>query len=169
MSISALALVSPSAASPVGHAGPRQVGQAGVYVALPRGWHAIPLALPPAGASSDPVTRIVVASAPIQFGKGCNDVDYSFASTAVALVVLEWLRPTPGRFPPRPRRFTSSKLPVRPPPSVECFVGPGGSIAFAENGRRFDVFLLLGHRAPPRLADVARRVLDTLEIGRRRR
>jgi hypothetical protein len=42
-----------------------------------------------------------------------------------AVVVLEWTRPTPGHFPRRPRRFTSKTLPVRPPPAIECFDGPG--------------------------------------------
>jgi hypothetical protein len=81
--------------------------------------------------------------------------------------VLEWVRPTPGRFPPRPRRFTSSNLPVRAPPSLECFAGRGGSLVFADHGRRFDAFVLLGRHARARLADAARAVLDTLEVRRR--
>ena len=115
---------------------------------------------------NDPVTRIVAASAPIGFGRGCNDVDYSFPKTAVALVVLEWVRLKVTPLPPRPPRFTARNLPVSRPPSVECFSGPGGSIAFTDHGRHFDAFLLLGLHAPPRLADRARAVLDTLRVGK---
>ncbi len=113
----------------------------------------------------DPVTRIVAASEPISFGKGCNDVDYSFPSTAVALVVLEWVLLTP-HLPARPHRFTRKTLPVRPPPAIECFNGPGGSAEFMDHGRRFDAFLLLGRRAPPELASRARAVLDTLRVSK---
>ena len=111
----------------------------------------------------DPVTRIVAASGPIRFGKGCNDVDYSFPSTAVALVVLEWVRLTP-HLPLRPQRFTPKTLPVRAPPAIECFSGPGGSVQFMDHGRRFAAFLLLSRRASPELANQARAVLGTLRV-----
>lgn len=149
-------------------AAPASVGSGGVTVVLPKGWHALPQSVPPPGMRvGDPLTRIVVASAPIDFGKGCNDVDYAFSSTAVALVVLEWVRPTPGaRFAPRPRRFTSRVFPVLKPPAIECFDGPGGSVQFADHGRRFAAFILLGRHAPPSLAERARAVLDTLSVKR---
>lgn len=112
---------------------------------------------------NDPVTRIVASSGPAWFGKGCNDVDYAFPSTAVALVVLEWVRLRPQLLP-RPHRFTAKRLPVRPAPAIECFSGPGGSIEFSDHGRRFAAFLLLGRHAPPGLASRARSVLNTLRV-----
>src|SRR5207249_4406739 len=112
-------------------AGSSRIGGAGVTITLPRGWHAIPFMVPPPSMQvNDPVTRIVAASAPIDFGRGCNEVDYKFASTAVAIVVLEWVQPSLGRFQPRPARFTSKTLPVRRPPAIECFNGPGGAVEF---------------------------------------
>jgi hypothetical protein len=141
----------------------RRVGQAGVTVSVPHDWHAIRLTLPPPGDKTDPVTRIVASSGPIWFGKGCNDVDYSFPSAAVALVVLEWVRLTP-RLPPRPKSFTTKTLPVRSAPAIECFTGPGGSVQFSDHGRRFAAFLLLGRRAAPGLANRARAVLNTLRV-----
>ncbi len=142
----------------------RRVGGAGVTLALPHGWQAIHLMVPPPSMEvGDPVTRIVAASGPIRFGKGCNDVDYSFPSTAVALVVLEWVRLTP-HLPARPQRFTQTSLPVRPAPTIECFNGPGGSVQFTDHGRRFDAFLLLGRRASPELANDARAALNTLRV-----
>lgn len=161
-------VVAALAALAVVGAAPVSVGSGGVTVVLPKGWHALPQSVPPPGMRVDePVTRIVVASAPIDFGKGCNDLDYAFSSAAVALVVVEWVRPTPGaRFAPRPRRFMPTTLPVLKPSAIECFDGPGGGVQFADHGRRFAAYILLGRRAPPRLAERARAVLDTLKVTR---
>jgi hypothetical protein len=113
----------------------------------------------------DPVTRVVVASSPIGFSaRGCNEAIYAFSGNAVAIVVTEWVRPTPGRLPPRPRHFTSKNLPVRPPPAVECWQGPAGGVQFSDRGRRFAAFILLGRHASAGLADRARRLLDTLAV-----
>ena len=143
-----------------------RIGVAGVSIELPPGWHAMPLSAQPS--QNDPVTRIVVSSGPIWFGRGCNDLDYAFPRTAVALVLVEWVRLTPGaRFAPRPRRFTAMTLPIRPPPALECFNGPGGSVQFSARGRRFAAYLLLGRLAPATLAARARVVLNTLEVRRR--
>jgi hypothetical protein len=136
-----------------------RVGQAGVTLALPHGWSSIPLVLPSAKPEGDPVTRIVVASAPIRFGQ-CNDVSYTFSPKAVAIVVLEWRRPTPGvSWSPRPRHFVLATH-----GRIECHVGTGGSVKFEDHGRRFEVFVLLGKRAPAALAARARAVLDTLRV-----
>jgi hypothetical protein len=146
-----------------------RVGSAGVTINLPKGWHAIPLGLPPGlHVDADPVSRIVAASGPVSFGNGCGVGAYAFSRSAVALVVVEWTRPTPGVFPHRPARFTPKTLPVRPPPSIECFNGPGGGVAFTDHGRRFQAFLLLGRDAPTGLADRARAVLDTLQVRKSR-
>jgi hypothetical protein len=145
--------------------GHHRVGSAGVTVALPRSWHSLPLALPPGlKIDQDPVARIAVSSGPISFGRGCGDTDYAFPSTAVALVVLEYVRLKTGPFPPRPQKFTPRNLRLTPSPAIECFNGPAASIEFADHGRRFDVFLLLGRHAPLKLADRARAVLDTLTV-----
>ena len=75
----------------------------GSTVALPQGWSSIPQMVPPKDMQvGDPVTRIVVASAPISFGKGCNVATYAFPSTAVALVVVEWVRLSKTARWPRP-------------------------------------------------------------------
>jgi hypothetical protein len=112
------------------------------------------------------VTRIVAASGAFDLTKtGCNVATYRFPSTTVGIVVVEWVRRKPGaRFPPRPRRFTSRTLPVLPPPAIECFGGPGGSVEFADRGRRFAAYVLLGRHAPRRLILRARAVLDTLRV-----
>jgi hypothetical protein len=48
--------------------------------------------------------------------------------------------------------------------AIECFDGPGGSIEFSARRHTFAAYVLLGRRAPARLADQARAVLDTLRI-----
>jgi hypothetical protein len=146
--------------------GGRRVGSGGVTVALPRGWHDMPQMVPPSTMKvGDPVTRVVVASAPIDFNaKGCNEFAYAFSIKAVAVVILEWVRPTPGHLSPRPRHFTRKNLPVRPPPALECWDGPGGGAQFTDHGRRFAAFILLGRRASVELADRARSVLDTVAV-----
>jgi hypothetical protein len=135
-----------------------RVGQAGVTLALPQGWSSIPLTLPPQANGSDPVTRIVAASAPIRFGQ-CNDVSYVFSPAAVAIVVLEYRRATPGTFAPRPSHFAFATN-----ARIECHTGTGGSVQFEDHGRRFEAFVLLGKRAPTALAARARAVLDTLRV-----
>jgi len=143
-----------------------RVGSSGVTVVLASGWHAW---VPPAGVTptvTDPLTRVVAVSAPFQFAaNGCQVAAYAFRRDAVAVVVVEWVGATPGvRWPPRPRHFTRATLPLHPAPAIECFDGPGGSVEFADHGRRFGAYLMLGRRAPARLADRARAVLDTLRV-----
>jgi hypothetical protein len=160
VALAALGLVG---AAPASHA-----GSAGVTVSLPRGWHSVPQApSAPLTGVTDPVTRIVAASAPIRVGgQGCDVAAYAFPSTAVAVVVVEWVRLSKGvRWAPRPRRFTATTLPVQSPPAIECFAGAGGSVQFADHGRHFGAYLLLGTRAPAALADRARGVLDTLTVA----
>jgi hypothetical protein len=147
-----------------------RAGGAGVTVALPRGWHAVPQAWLGSAKYTDPVTRVVAASAPIRWiDTGCQIASYSFSKRAVAIVIVEWRRSYPGtRYPLRPRRFTSANLKIHPPPALECFDGAGGSIQFADHGRHFGAYVLLGRQAPAALATRARAVLDTLRVNPRR-
>ena len=142
------------------------VRTAGVSVVLPTGWHSLKQSAAPS--RTDPVTRLVVSSTPVRFGRGCNDIDYLFSRSGVALVLVEWVRPTPGaRFALRPDRFTGVSLPVIPPPALECFRGRGGSAQFRDHGRRFAAFILVGNEATPALVAKARGVLDTLAVTKR--
>ena len=150
---------------------PRRLGRAGVTVALPAGWHS---SRPYQGAITNPLTRIVVSSGPIgpDLRSACQTQvsSYAFPATAVAIVVLEWTEPLGGLKvgvgAPRPRRFTTANLPLRRP-EIECFDGPGSAVEFAENGRSFAAYVLLGLKAPAVLADRARAVLDTLYVAPR--
>jgi hypothetical protein len=146
----------------------RSVGSAGVSLSVPSSWQSIPQrAVPGSTMVVDPVTRVVTASRRIRFGRGCNELDYVFAPTAVAVVLVEWVGPTPGtRWKPRPAHFTSRNLPVRQG-LLECFAGRGGGVQFAERGRRFAAYLLAGRRASAASINRARAVLDTLEVARR--
>jgi hypothetical protein len=151
---------------------PHRVGTAGVTVELPAGWRS---AAADQGSVTNPLTRIVVASAPIHtdLTSACQTqvASYAFPRTAVAIVVVEWTRPLGGMKigsgPKKPRHFTARNLPIHPPPIIECFGGPGGAIAFAEHGRSFAAYVLLGRGAPSRLAAQARAVLDTFRAAPR--
>jgi hypothetical protein len=150
---------------------PRRAGTAGVTVALPAGWHST-RALQ--GATTNPLTRIVVSSGPIgpRLTGTCHTqaADYTFPPAAVAIVVVEWTVPLGGMKigvgPPRPRRFTAADLPLDRR-LIECWPGPGGGTEFVEKGRSFAAYVLLGRKAPASLAGAARAVLDTLRVTRR--
>ena len=70
-----------------------RVGEAGVTVVLPGGWHTLPRPL--AGLTptvTDPLTRVVAVSAPFRYDvRGCQVAAYDFPRTAVAIVVVEWV------------------------------------------------------------------------------
>lgn len=143
-----------------------RAGSAGATVEVPAGWHTTTWS---DGRVIDPLTRIVVASAPIRpKDTACQVAQYDFAADAVALVVLEWQEPL-WTLPERPTRFTGRELPVQPPPAIECFDGSGGSAQFIDQGRAFGAYLLVGPRAPATLIDEARSVLDTLQVESRQR
>jgi hypothetical protein len=143
-----------------------RTGSAGVTVELPSGWYTTTWS---DGSIVDPLTRVVVASAPIRPKEtACQVAQYDFAADAVALVVLEWQEPL-RTLPERPGRFTNRELPVQPPPAIECFDGSGGSAQFIDQGRAFGAYLLVGPQAPDQLIDDARSVLDTLQVESRQR
>jgi hypothetical protein len=166
------ALASFLLAWPAGAQPPRRVGAAGVTVALPHGWHST---RPDQGRVTNPLTRIVVSSGPIgpDLTSACQTQvsGYAFPKTAVAIVVVEWTQPLGGMRigsgPRRPPHFTAANLPMQRASAIECFDGPGGSIQFAERGRSFAAYELLGQKAPTRLAARARAVLDTLRVASR--
>jgi hypothetical protein len=146
-------------------AAPPRAGSGGVTVALPPGWHATE---PGRGRAGNPLTRLVVASGAVRprLTGACHSqvADYAFPPAAVAVVVVVWTEPLGGmRIGCGPRR----PLPVRRPPAIGCWPGPGGGIQFAEHGRSFAAYVLLGRRAPAALAARARGVLDTLRVAPR--
>lgn len=165
----ALALAVLSLAGTSTHADPtRRVGGVGVTLALPAGWHSwVPsTALNPT--ITDPLTRVVAVSAPFHFAPGgCQVAGYAFPATAVAIVVVEWVKSTglpKPTFPARPTHFSAKTLRLHPAPAIECFDGPGGSVDFTEHGRSFGVYVLAGRKASAATIARARGVLDTLRV-----
>jgi hypothetical protein len=150
-------------------AGPPRAGSGGVTVALPPGWHST---RPVQGRVTNPLTRLAVASGPIRTkltGRCEAQVaDYAFPANAVAIVVVEWTKPIGGMRlgvgPKRPRHFAFR---IRPAPSIECWPGPGDGTEWAEYGRSFAAYVLLGRRAPHELVARALAVLDTLRVSKR--
>ena len=145
----------------------RTIGNAGVAVVVPADWTSIPQRPAPSQGVLDPVVRILTSSGRLRYGRGCNELDYALEPTAVAIILVEWIRPTPGAsLRPRPERFNERNLRVRRG-LLECFPGRGGAIQFAQYGRRFAAFVLAANRASPASIDLARAVLNTLKVKRR--
>jgi hypothetical protein len=142
---------------------PPRVGAAGVTVELPSGWHST---APRDGNVIDPLTRVVVSSAPIdEWTEECQTqvVHYAPRGDAVTLIVLEW-KPSPdARHPPRPERFTHASMPLFAR-ALECWDGRGATAFFEDRERVFGAYLMLGKDAAPSLADDARSVLDSLRV-----
>ncbi len=150
-------------------AAPPRAGSGGVTVALPPGWYAT---MPVQGRVTNPLTRLAVASGKIgpRLTGRCDAqvAGYVFPENASAVVVVEWTKPLGGMKlgvgPKRPRHFA---FPIRPAPAIECWPGPGGGTEWAEHGRSFAAYVLLGRKAPRALVPRARAVLDTLRVARR--
>jgi hypothetical protein len=149
----------------------RTVGSAGVTVRLPSGWEFFRDGVAPQSMPySDPLVRIVAASTKIKsYPQGCKAETFRFARGGVGLMIVEWVHAQKGIvWPRRPSRFTVHAPPLRRPPAVECWPGPGGAVQFSSNGRHFAAYLLLDPHATPATATRARAVLDTLAVSKNR-
>jgi len=143
-----------------------EVGRAGVTIALPDGWRALP---PNDGNITDPLTRIAIGSGSLRAQiAGCETqiTRYAPQPDSVSLVVVEWKEADPS-LPRRPSTFGGDALRLQPG-TIDCFAPDGGAVQFTERGHVFGVYLLVGERADRSLAQEARRALDTLRIEARR-
>jgi hypothetical protein len=139
-----------------------RTGDASVTVELPPGWHA---GTPADGNVIDPLTRVVASSAPVRLrAVPCQIARYAPPASDVTLVVVEWERSADARPGERPSSFTRETLPLYPPPAIECFDGPGGSVQFVDHDRLFGAYLLIGKQAPVGLVEEALAVLNTLQV-----
>jgi hypothetical protein len=140
----------------------REVGTAGVTIALPEGWRTLPI---DDGNIVDPVTRVAVASGPLREPiPGCETqiTRYAPRPDGVALVVVEWNPSGDADPPPRPPRLGPAL--ALNPGELECFAAEGGTVQFVERGRILGVYALVGSRADPRLSADVRRAADSLRI-----
>lgn len=148
----------------------RRVGEVGVSLALPTGWHSWVPSTVLKPTITDPLTRIVAASAPFTFGRGGCQVDYTFPATAVAVVILEWVPAKglamPSPLPVRPPSFDAETLALRRH-SAECFDGPAGATEFTDHGRSFMASIQAGPKASSVTVARARAVLNTLRVKAR--
>lgn len=136
------------------------VGADGVRLQVPAGWYESPT---DGSAVTDPVVRLAVSSGPIRpKASDCQPTSFMVEDDAVAIVVLEWLQlETPLSV--RPERYNARSLPLARG-ALECFKGRAGGVQFADSGRVFAAYILLGDDAAPALADRARAVLETLIV-----
>ena len=150
-----------------------RVGQEGVTVVLPAGWSEAPRVRT---SVTDPVERVAVSStqARINPDPGSCTTEAServFAPTGAMVLVMEYTSQIGGpiaNYPLRPERFGGAgagqaerRLPAG---GLECFDGPGWVFMFAERGRRFLAWVLLGSKATPAVEAEALEVLATLTV-----
>jgi hypothetical protein len=136
---------------------------AGVALQLPAGWHALrmPSTPPPV---VDPVTRLVVSSAPTRWNnRPCQVAQFAPPRTAVTVVVLEWRRSySATRWP----RWSRQPVPLRLG-AMECYSGWGGVVTFGDHGRHFGLYVMAGRGASPALVRRAQLVARSLKLLRR--
>jgi hypothetical protein len=140
-----------------------EAGSAGVTLALPDGWQALPAR---DGNIVDPLTRVAITSGPLREPiPGCETQVTRYAPQAdgVSVVILEWRAPYDGTLARRPPSFDREALPIRRG-DIECFAGDGGIVQFIERERAFGVYLVVGERAKAELVSEARKALDTLRV-----
>ena len=133
---------------------------AGLAVQLPAGWHA--LRMPPTPSPVvDPLTRVVVSSAPIRWNdRPCQVAQFAPRSAAVTVVVLEWRRRYPAtRWPPRSREPVPLRL-----GELECYGGWGGGITFGDRGRHLGLYVMADRRARRTLVRRAQAVARSLRL-----
>jgi hypothetical protein len=144
-----------------------EAGSAGVTLALPEGWQALPAR---DGNIVDPLTRVAITSGPLREPVPACETQvtrYAPQADGVSVVILEWKAPYDGTPPRRPPSFDRDALPLRRG-DAECFAGDGGIVQFIERGRVFGVYVLVGERAEPDLVADARGALETLRVEPRR-
>ena len=150
-----------------------RVGEAGVTVALPAGWSEAPRVRT---SVTDPVQRVVVSSTPARINPdpGSCTTEAServFAPTGAMVLVMEYTSQIGGpiaNYSMRPERFggTGTEQDARrlSAGGFECFAGPGWMFMFADRGRRFLAWVLLGSEAKPAVEAEALAVLTTLSV-----
>ena len=150
-----------------------RVGQAGVTVALPVGWSEAPRSRT---SVTDPVRRVVVSSTPARINPdpGSCTTEAServFAPAGAMVLVMEYTSQIGGPIAncsARPERFggAGARPDARrlPAGGFECLTGPGWVFMFADLGRRFPAWLVLGPEAKAAVKAEALAVLTTLTV-----
>jgi hypothetical protein len=136
--------------------GGRIVSSHGVRVAVPREWREVQAAGD--GPVIDPRTLLVVGTAgarprPSQ----CQIAAYHVPAEGAVVVIVGWGTTVPGR---GPGRAALKRLNTVRSPSFECFAGRGAATQVALGGKLYQVNVMVGDRASPRV------VGEALAVGR---
>jgi hypothetical protein len=131
----------------------------GVRLTLPHGWHRVA----PAADSivQDPRTLLVAGTAGVAAKpQRCQIAAYDVQPRGAVVVVVGWKSVASGGGRPSPGRAPLDRLVSVRRPSFECFSGRGAAATVLLGGRLYQVNVMIGDRAAPRV------VAQALRVGR---
>jgi hypothetical protein len=139
----------------------------GISVRYPSNWHATRRTLTPV---TSPVQVLAVASYALPEGRagadGCSPKEALERLPANGVFLFGWEYDRPALagvqrsdFPPRPDHFV-----LKGPTGFEC-LGPSYVVTFREEGRLFQIHVVLGPKAGGDERATALKVLDSLEVS----
>src|SRR4051794_26514362 len=131
-----------------GCGGARGVAANGVRVRVPHGWHRVTPA--PQGQITDPKTLLVVGAGPVARRRSaCQITSYRVPPRGAVVVVVGW---APGGTPAsRPGRAPLRALTTVRRDLFECWPGRGAAKQVTLGGRVYQVNVMVGDRAAPRV------------------
>lgn len=151
----ALALTSTAVASSSG----RIIAAHGVRLAVPMGWERVNSAGD--GPVVDPKTLLVVGTAGVHSrASQCQIAAYSIPPGGAVVVIVGWKTATSGGGHLKPGRAPLKALRSVRRPSFECFNGRGAVAQVALGGKAYQINVMVGNRATPRV------IAQALAVGR---
>lgn len=137
----------------------------GVRLLAPAGWRRVAPA--PAGAVDDPRTVLVAGTAGVRMrlDVSCQIASYRIPPDGAVVVVVRWRAPTSGGGRLRPGRAPLARLTRVRRPSFECFSGRGAAAQVVLGPHAYQVNVLVGDRAPPRLVAQALAVARSFRLS----
>jgi hypothetical protein len=120
-------------------------------VTVPKGWQAVRPAS--AGPVTDPRTLLVVGTAGVRAkASRCEIAAYRIPAEAAVVVAVGWRSlADAGGAPTSPGRGPPKKLVAVRRPSFECFIGRGTAAQVLLGGTLYQVNVLVGDRASPKV------------------
>jgi hypothetical protein len=129
----------------------RAIAAQGVRVIVPKGWQAVRPAS--SGPVTDPRTLLVVGTAGVHAKPSrCEIAAYRIPAQAAVVVAVGWRSVVDaGGAPTTPGRRPLKELLAVRRPSFECFTGRGAAAQVLLAGKLYQINVLVGDRASPKV------------------
>jgi hypothetical protein len=137
-----------------------------VRVRAPVGWHRVPAA---PSSITDPKTLLVVGTTGVGWNLNsiCQIASYRVPATGAVVVIVGWRTATSGGGDGKPtERRPLMKLVRVSRPSFECYSGRGAAASLTLGRKAFQVNVMVGDRATPRLVSEALAVARSFDMSR---